>query len=195
MRAWCLQYLLFGTLKKTSLSCLPWSSLWSLTALNSSWHTAICRNKKKLQLSTRRHNTHTHNTEKGAVMLTNTRKRDYRVNRRNIGDPFPFSTAGRGRRGDIVQISPSTRAARRRSGSSPLSTHWHHGETPPATKQSRLLCCFVLNSVDAKLHRNGGVDRRVSVQVDEQRVDRERSVSSMKQSQQSPHKQSRKQVH
>ncbi len=34
-------YLLFGTLRKISPSCLPCSSLWSLTALNSSWQTAI----------------------------------------------------------------------------------------------------------------------------------------------------------
>lgn len=37
-----LSYLLFGTLWKTSQSCLPWSSLWSLTALNNSWQIAIC---------------------------------------------------------------------------------------------------------------------------------------------------------
>lgn len=41
-----LQYLLFGTLRKTSQSCLPWSSLWSLTALNNSWHTAIWEGKR-----------------------------------------------------------------------------------------------------------------------------------------------------
>lgn len=137
------QYLLFGTLKKTSLSCLPCSSLWSLTALNSSWHTAIWKEQLMLNSLHPFQHTHTHYTKH-----VQKNKRIYRIYRRNIGDSFSLSATCRSRGGDIIEVTPSTHTAGGWSGSSPLGASWHRWlvspASPLATKTKERLTLYVV---------------------------------------------------